>query len=117
MAPGGGIPGWFTAAIILVVLLGVGGAIWRVYIARRMAEDAGLDPNKATAAALLGHDGVDATYLASTLASRPPLQPTHPHQATNTVEQRLRELEALKDKGLITDDEYQSQRQKILGSI
>jgi len=117
MTPGGGIPGWFIAAIIFVVLFGVGGTIWRISIARRMAEDAGLDPNKATAATLLGRDGVDATYLASTLAYRSHPQSQHPAQASKTVEQRLQELKALKDKGLVTDEEYAAQRQKILGSI
>lgn len=34
-----------------------------------------------------------------------------------TTEQRLQQLESLKQKGLITDDEYRAQRQRILGEI
>jgi hypothetical protein len=115
--PGGGFAGWFIALFVLVAMLGVGSTIWRISVARKMARDAGLDPNTATAVTILSNDGVDATYLASTLASRSHAQSSHPTQAPKTAEERLQELQALKAKGLVTDGEYEAQRQKILGSI
>jgi len=117
MGSGPGIPGWFIGLFVLVILLGLAGTIWRISVARKMAEDAGLDPNTATAVTLLSKDGVDATYLASTLGSHTRAQAAHPTQPAKTAEQRLQELQALRDKGLVTNDEYEAQRQKILGSI
>jgi hypothetical protein len=117
MGPGPGIPGWFIAIAVLMVIVGIGSFIWRISVARKLAEDAGLDPNTATSVAMLSKDGVDAAYLASTLASRSRAQPPHTTQAAKTAEQRLQELHALRDKGLVSNDEYEAQRQKILGSI
>lgn len=117
MTPGVGIPGWFIAVFILGALLSVGTWIWRISVTRKMAEDAGLDPNTATAVTMLSNDGVDAAYLASTLASQSRPQPPHPTQRPKTAEERLQELDALKGKGLISENEYEAQRQKILGSI
>ena len=37
--------------------------------------------------------------------------------AAESLEQRLQQLESLKQKGLITSDEYRMQRQRILGEI
>ena len=34
-----------------------------------------------------------------------------------TMEERLRELKRLHEEGLITDDEYQSKRNEILGDL
>lgn len=113
---GPGIPGWFIALFILVAMIGVGTFVWRIAAARKMAEDAGLDPNKAATVTMLSQDGVDATYLASTLASQRRQSP-QPTPSPKTAEERLQELQALKDKGLITPDEFETQRQKILGSI
>lgn len=116
MGPGGGIPGWFIAVFVLIVLLGVGSTIWRLSVARKMAEDAGLDPDTATAVTLLSNDGIDAAYLASTLTSRSHASAAQP-TPSKTTEERLQELQALRDKGLVSDAEYEGQRQKILGSI
>ena len=119
MAPdqGFGIPGWFIALFVIAILVGLGTLIWRISVARKIAEGAGLDPNTATAVTLLSKDGVDAAYLASALASR-----THPHapepsQAPRSAELRLQELQTLKDKGLVTQAEYDARRKDILGSI
>lgn len=112
-----GIPGWFIALAVVMIMVGVGATLWRVSVARRMAEDAGLDPNTAAKAVLLSNDGLDATYLASTLASRSRAPSPLPAQPAKTTEQRLQEIQALKDKGLVSDAEYEAQRQKILGSI
>ena len=118
MTPDQGVPGWFIAVFILFLMVGIGTTIWRVPVARKMAEDAGLDPNKATAVTLLSQDGVDAAYLASTLAARSQHQtPPATQPPPKNAEERLRELQALKDQGLVTSDEYEAQRQKILGSI
>lgn len=119
MAPdqGFGIPGWFIAFFVFAVLVGLGSLIWRISTARKIARDAGLDPDTATAVTLLSKDGVDAAYLASTLASRSRPHPPDPAQAPRTAEQRLQELQALKDKGLVTQEEYAARRQDILGSI
>lgn len=47
-----------------------------------------------------------------------PVNPTPvPHATADSLEQRLQQLEALKQKGLITPDEYRAQRQRILGEI
>jgi hypothetical protein len=47
----------------------------------------------------------------------PNASPGHPAAAERTVEHRLEELNSLKSKGLITDDEYKQQRDRILGSL
>lgn len=119
MTPDGGpgIPGWFIALFVIAALVGVGSFCWRISVARKIARDAGLDPNTATAVTMLGKDGVDSAYLASALASRARAQSSHPVPPPKTTEQRLRELQALKDKGLITPEEYAARRQKILDAI
>ena len=42
-----------------------------------------------------------------------------PHKKTNqenpTIEQQLEELNSLKEKGLITEEEYDSKKKQILG--
>jgi hypothetical protein len=38
-------------------------------------------------------------------------------QPAGSVEERLRTLDELKRKGLVTDEEYRAQRQRILGGI
>lgn len=86
-----GIPGWFIALFILIAVLAVGTGIWRIMVARKIAEDAGLDPNKAAAVTMLSNDGVGAAYLASTLAARSPLQSPPPSTGVKTAEERLQE--------------------------
>ena len=120
MDSGPGIPGWFIAIFAFVIVAGIGTTIWRISVTRRMAEDAGLDPNTATAVSLLSKDGVDAAFLASALRQRP--QPPAPPPVaapaqSKSAEQRLHELQGLRDKGLITQSEYETRRQEILGSI
>ena len=119
-----GIPGWFIGVVVLMVLIGVGTWLYRISVARDMAERAGLDPDQAARVAMFGKDGIDATYVASALAQRsapapppPPAPPSQPAQPAKSAEERLRELQSLRDGGLISEDEFQSQRLKILGSI
>ena len=47
----------------------------------------------------------------------PNYKPPAPAGQPQTVEQRLRALEDLKRKGLVTDDEYRAQRERILNSM
>ena len=48
---------------------------------------------------------------------KPPVAaPAQPVQA-DTIEQRLQRLDTLKQKGLISDEEYRTQRQRVLGEI
>lgn len=49
---------------------------------------------------------------------KPPVAatPAQPVRA-DTIEQRLQRLEMLKQKGLISDEEYRTQRQRVLGEI
>lgn len=117
MGAGSGFPGWFVALFVLTAVLSVGTWLWRVSVSRKIAQDAGLDPKTAAAVTMLSKDGVDAAYLASAIASRSRAESPPPARAPKTAEERLQELQALKDKGLVTDAEYQTQRQQILGSI
>jgi len=130
-----GIAGTFVALFVLALAVGAGLTIWRVSLARSMATRAGLDPHEATAVTLLSPDGLDATYLAANLtANRPPPQqsvdPGHviadlsgerapagtPASSRSTAE-RLRELDQLRDQGLITPAEHDTRRQAILDNI
>ncbi|HET8561968.1 MAG TPA: SHOCT domain-containing protein [Marmoricola sp.] len=133
MGSGGGIPSGFVAFFVLVVLAGIGFTAWRVSAARRMASEAGLDPDRAGAMALLTDDGLEATYLASSLRTpqpqgpaRPDLAATaHPQQAEQveqaqplrTATERLTELEHLRDAGAVTQAEYDERRKAIIDSI
>jgi hypothetical protein len=47
----------------------------------------------------------------------PNYRPPAPATEAQTVEQRLRALEDLRSKGLVTDEEYRAQRQRILNSM
>ena len=112
MDTGPGIPGWFVALFILVPLIGLGSFLFRMSVARNMARKAGLDEGDATAAAFFNDPGVSATYVASALRDRPTAQGPQ-----RTAEDRLAELESLRDKGLISPAEYDERRTKILDSI
>jgi hypothetical protein len=58
----------------------------------------------------------DPNYKPPVAVTPPSATPTQPAQ-TDTLEQRLQRLESLKQKGLITDEEYRTQRQRVLGEI
>jgi hypothetical protein len=110
-----GLPAGFVAFGVIAVLFGVGGTLWRVSLARRMAEESGMDPDRATTMTLLSDDGLDATYLASSLRDRPADPPRT--AAERSVDDRLRELQHLRDEGLVTAEEYETRRTAILDSI
>jgi F0F1-type ATP synthase membrane subunit c/vacuolar-type H+-ATPase subunit K len=67
MAPGGGVPGWFVACGVFVVIVGIGVTIWRLSTVQKLAKQSGMDPGLATQMILLSDDGLDATYLAANL--------------------------------------------------
>ena len=119
-----GIPGGFVAFAVLAVLVGVGFTVYKVSMARDMARQTGMDPDQATAMTLLTDDGLSATYLAANL--RPPSGATPARQepgpadgavAGRTVSERLAELESLREKGQVTQAEYDERRAAILGSL
>ncbi len=56
----------------------------------------------------------DPNYKPAPVAQPVPAAPPAP---AATVEQRLRALDELKQKGLISDEEYRAQRQRILNGI
>jgi len=113
---GSGIPDAFMVFFALAFFAAIGTAVWRVWLARQMARDSGMDPGQATAMTLLSEDGLDATYLASNLRGRldggtvnvPPAR---------TTESRLLELQQLRDQGLVTYEEYEQRRAAILDSL
>jgi hypothetical protein len=112
-----GIPGWFIGLFVLAVILSIGITIWRVTMARSIARQAGLNPNTATAVTLLGNDGLDAAYLAANLRNPPAASTSGVPATPRTTEERLAELQRLKDQGLVTDEEYVAHRKAILGSV
>lgn len=109
-----GIPGWFIAFAVVAVVVGVVGTIWRVSLARQMATDAGLDPDRAAAMTLMSDEGLDATYLASSI--RGAAVPS-PAGETRSAQERLQELRQLHDEGLISYEEYERRRTAIVDSI
>ncbi len=81
------------------------------------------NPNYKPAATPAAATPAAATPAAATPAAATPAAAT-PAAATpaaapqkGTIEQRLEELKSLKEKGLITDNEYRKQRQRILNQL
>jgi hypothetical protein len=111
-----GIPGGFAVLLVLALVGGVGFTVWKVSMARQMATEAGLDPGRATAVTLLSDDGLDATYIATSLHAREAAQQPPASPARSTAE-RLTDLQKLRDDGLVTADEYDARRQAILESL
>lgn len=114
-----GIPAWFGVLMALVLVAGIAMTVWRLSLARKMATESGLDPDRATAMTMLSEDGLEATYLASSLRGQvPPPAPGTPAAGTGrSVEARLLELQRLRDQGLVTYEEYETRRAAIIDSI
>lgn len=87
---GGGIPGFVVPLFVLVVLIGIGTFVVKLSLARGMARDAGLDPDRAGWVTALSDDGLAATYLASSESGR---QAAAPSRVA-----RLRELDDLRSR-------------------
>ncbi|GAA2147865.1 hypothetical protein GCM10009844_25580 [Nocardioides koreensis] len=113
----GGPPAGFVALFVLVLLGGVGVLVWKVSTARRMARESGMSAGDATAMTLLTDDGFGATYLAANLRDRTHAAPAPPPAAGRTVSERLQQLQALRDQGLVTVEEYDARRAAILDSL
>jgi Short C-terminal domain len=116
--PGGGIPGWFVGLFILAAIFGIGTTLWRVTTAQKLARRSGMDPGLATQMTLLSDDGLDTTYLASSLRQSSPAPtsaPTPAHTASSAS--RLEELKSLLDRGLVTQAEYDERRKAIIDSV
>jgi len=105
----------------IAIGLGVLTTVWRVRAARKIASDAGMNPDAAAAATLLGTGGLTATYLAANLHPRPTAPDDagvrHAEPPVRSTEDRLGELKRLHDEGVITDDEYTRRRTAILDSV
>ncbi len=120
MEPGGGVPGWFVAWGVFVVVVGIVVTVWRVSTAQRLAKRSGMDPGLATQMALLSDDGLDATYLAANLRGQgtpTPTDPATPVAPRATTAERLEELLALRERGLVTQAEYDERRKAIIDSV
>jgi hypothetical protein len=129
-----GMPAGFGGFFAFALLVGVGTFIWRISLARRVAERSGLDPDEATELAILGEHGLEAGYLAGHLRDRSTDAPSTSGRASDagrsddatsetrtaevrTAEVRLRELNALRDAELLTPEEYAARRTAILDNL
>lgn len=97
----------------LFLIFVIGTIVVKVAIARSSARRAGMDPNEATAVTLLGENGLEATYLAASLRDQSPTDSAVAHTAAD----RLRDLEELRQQGLLTETEYASKRAEILDDL
>lgn len=118
-AVGAGIPPAFLAFMVVIFVAAVAMAVYRVSLARRMAVESGMDPDRATAMTVLTDDGLEATYLASSLRGQTsqPGTTSEPAGAARSVEDRLHELQRLRDQGLVTYEEYDARRKAIIDSL
>lgn len=118
MGAGGG--DGFVAVFVLFAVVGlalaIGGAMWRVSTARRMAREAGMSERDATAMTLMSDDGFEATYLAANLRGRPTTPIPAPTPGRSTAD-RLRELDKLRAEGLVSDEEHETARRAILDEL
>jgi hypothetical protein len=113
---GGGMPDSFGAFIFLGILLTIAVTAWRVSLARRVARDAGLDPDRATELTLLEDHGLEASYLSAHLQARPVAEQP-PAPAVRSAEERLRELRSLLEQGLISQEEHDARRQAVVDAL
>ena len=114
-----GFGGGFVFLLVVGALVAVGLLIWRVTTAQKLARQSGMDPGLATQMTLLSDDGLDATYLASSLRQPPAAAPA-PAAAPptpTTPSARLAELRSLLDGGLVTQAEYDARRKAIIDSV
>jgi hypothetical protein len=113
---GGGMPDSFGAFIFLGILVTLAATAWRVSLARRVARDAGLDPDRATELTLLEDHGLEASYLAAHLQARPAAEQP-PAPAVRSAQQRLGELRSLLESGLISQEEHDARRKAIVDAL
>lgn len=116
MAGDAGAPGWFGGLFVLMLIVAVAMFAWKISLARRVARSTGMDPDQATELTILGEHGLEAGYLAGHLRQRPAGQQP-PVAAVRSAEVRLRELQQLRDQGLVTPEEYDARRKAIVDSL
>jgi uncharacterized membrane protein len=124
-----------VSVIVFIVIFVVVGR--RVSVARKIAEEAGLDPSAAGSAAFFSRDGIGHTLIAAEIAKRQRAaeaatraarreaqqasahQSADPHPAAKpkTAAEHLSELQQLFDSGAITESEYSKRRQEIIDSV
>lgn len=117
VGPDMGPPPGFVAFGVLAVLVGIGTTLWRVSLARRVARDAGLDPDRATELTLLEDDGLEASYLSAHLQARPVAELSPDAPAPRSTEERLKELCSLLEQGLISQEEHDARRKAVLDAL
>jgi hypothetical protein len=115
----GGIPGSFAGLFVVGILIAIAITVWKVTTAQKLARQSGMDPGLATQMTLLTDNGLDATYLASSLRERAAADPAADAEpgATRDVTTRLTELKGLLDRGVVTQTEYDARRQAIIDTV
>jgi hypothetical protein len=108
--------GGFMALFVLFAIVGIGVAIYKIWWAGELARRRGNDPGEAMLTSFLtGDEGTAAAYMRADRVTDGPTPPTPPR--TQSVEQRLRELDALRAQGLVSDAEAATKRTEILGDL
>ncbi|MEW2012186.1 MULTISPECIES: SHOCT domain-containing protein [Microbacterium] len=111
-----GMASGFSAVFGLVLVLGIVGAVFGLVIRARkyrILSDAGIDPltvDAQIAAKVLRSDALAPAASESAVAT-PPAAPT---PAVPTIEQRLIELDGLRARGIISDEEHREARAAVL---
>ena len=106
-APPSSGSGGFGAFFGIAVVLGIGGAIYKIMATRDMGLRRGLSHRDATTAALFSDDEVMSTMI---------LKP-ETDAATDTIEERLTRVDSLLRRGIISAEEAASRRAEILDEI
>ena len=118
-----GFPSGFIALFVIVALVGVGTAIYKIWWTGELARRRGHDPTEARITGFLTGDlGTAATYL------RPDREPDRPETraaaaerlaeaADESAEERLEEVADLLAKGLISEAEAAHKRAEILRDL
>lgn len=112
-----GIPSGFVGLFAIVLVIGIGLTVYKVSMARQMAARSGMSTGEATAMTLLTDNGLEATYLASSLRQSAPGAPPVPPEVARSVAERLAELESLRTQGLVSASEYEERRAAILADL
>ena len=111
-----GMASGFSAVFGLVLVLGIVGAVFGLVIRARkyrILSDAGIDPltvDAQIAAKVLRSDALAPAASEPTVAT-PPAAPT---PAVPAIEQRLIELDGLRARGIISDEEHREARAAVL---
>ncbi|MEU2202961.1 SHOCT domain-containing protein [Microbacterium oleivorans] len=111
-----GMASGFSAVFGLVLVLGIVGAVFGLVIRARkyrILSDAGIDPltvDAQIAAKVLRSDAL-APAASEPAVATPPAAPT---PAAPTIEQRLIELDGLRARGIISDEEHREARAAVL---